>query len=182
MKLTTLFDAEVITVLKRGGVAVLRTDTLYGIVARAHDEAAVQRVYEIKGRTHTKSPIVLISGHEHMFDTYELAVHETVGQYWPGPHTFVLPSAAAPLWIRRGNASVAYRYPAHTELQELIHAVGPLIAPSANPEGLPPAMTIDEATGYFDDVVDIYVDGGTVENPNPSTIWRFTDGALEKLR
>lgn len=175
-------DEEVVDVLCRGGIAVLRTDTLYGIVARAEDEAAVQRVYAAKGRTPSKSPIVLISNTRQLFDTYDASVHTTLAEYWPGPYTFVLPSRNAPRWIRRDNASVGYRLPAHLELIGLIDAVGPLIAPSANPEGLPPAMSIDQAAAYFGDAVDVYVDGGTVTDPHPSTIWRLTDDGLEKLR
>lgn len=47
-------------------------------------------------------------------------------------------------------------------LKKVVQAVGPVIAPSANPEGLEPARTIEEAKAYFGDEVDIYIDGGEV--------------------
>ncbi len=168
--------------LLRGGVVVLRTDTLYGVIARAADEAAVQRVYDIKGRTPSKSPIILIDSPEDMFDVYDTAVHEILAQHWPGPASVILPSTNAPQWITRGNESVAYRMPAHDGLRKLIQITGPLIAPSANPEGLAPAMTIVEVISYFGDVVDVYVDGGEVSSPKPSTLYRLIGNDFEQLR
>ena len=52
---------QLVLTLQRGGVAVLRTDTLYGIVARADDEAAVAQVYRLKQRDSNKSPIILVA-------------------------------------------------------------------------------------------------------------------------
>ena len=45
-----------------------------------------------------------------------------------------------------------------------LEQTGPLIAPSANLQGQPPAKNIQEAYEYFGDAVDLYVDGGTVES------------------
>jgi tRNA A37 threonylcarbamoyladenosine synthetase subunit TsaC/SUA5/YrdC len=47
---TDRFDETVISLLKKGGVGVVRTDTLYGLIAAAKNEAAVERVFEINGR------------------------------------------------------------------------------------------------------------------------------------
>lgn len=182
MMLTTAFDEQLVTVLKSGGVAILRTDTLYGIVARADAVEAVERVYTIKGRTPTKSPIVLIARLEDMFDDYTERKLNNVTNVWPGKNSIILPSAQAPDWIMRGNASVAYRMPANDALRQLLARTGPLIAPSANPEGLPPAMTIDKAVQYFDDSIDIYVDGGEVVDDTPSKLFRVTNEGLERLR
>lgn len=182
MKTTNSFDDLVITTLLAGGVAVVRTDTLYGIVALARNQTAVRRVYEIKGREATKSPIVLIDSLEQLFDSYDEATISQVHQYWPGPNSIVLPSSNAPTWIRRDNASVAYRLPAHEALRVLIRQTGPLIAPSANPEGLLPPTTIAQAQDYFGDAVDIYVDGGEVLNASASSIYRLQNGNFEKLR
>lgn len=74
--------------------------------------------------------------------------------------------------------------PADEGLRELLRQTGPLIAPSANPEGAPPARTISEAEAYFGDGVDIYVDGGEVPlDINPSRLLRLhKDGSKEWLR
>lgn len=177
-----MYSTELASSLMRGDVAVMRTDTIYGIVGKASSEQTVAKIYRAKGRTPSKSPIVLISSVAQLFDSYDPHVLALLEEYWPGPHSIILPSSAAPTWIRRDNHSVAYRLPAHPELQSLIAQTGPLIAPSANPEGMPPASTIDEARLYFGDAVDWYEDGGIVTGGSPSSLHRYHDGVFEQLR
>ena len=180
--MSTSFPPELVTILQSGGVAVIRTDTLYGIVGRADIQATVERIYQIKGRSPDKSPIVLISDPADMFDTYSPATLEMLQSCWPGPNSIILPSRNGPTWITRGNESIAYRLPAHELLQELLQATGPLAAPSANPESSPPAMTIDQAREYFGDTVDYYHDAGPVVDQAASSLFRYHDGDLTRLR
>ena len=133
------FDESTVATLRAGGVAVLRTDTLYGVVARADNQASVERVYAIKTRTPTKSPIVLIGSIAQLFDSYDQATVDRLNKLWPDKVSIILPSTAAPQWLTRGNGSVAYRLPANADLRALLIKTGPLIAPSANPERQPPA-------------------------------------------
>lgn len=183
IEVPSLSHPEVTDILRSGGIGVVRTDTLYGIVARADDEQAVERVYALKHRNPQKSPIVLISDASQMYDGFPTDYQAIIGERWPAKTTMIFPSTQAPLWLRRDNGSVAYRLPHHEELKALIEKTGPLIAPSANPEGLTPAMTIAEAKAYFGDAVDFYVDGGTVTDDSPSRIIRFAEnGDVEELR
>ncbi len=71
--------------------------------------------------------------------------------------------------------------PDKSELIELLKETGPLVAPSANPQGKPPAKTIDEAQAYFGDSVDHYEDAGVVEG-EPSTIISFQNGEMTVIR
>ena len=175
-------QSPLIDTLRDGGVAIIRTDTIYGIVGRADSEATVQRIYEIKGRTPTKSPIVLIGAPSDMFDTYDTSTLEALSSYWPGPNSIILPSDDGPSWLTRGNHSIAYRLPADEALRQLLRLTGPLIAPSANPEGLEPARTIQEARHYFNNTIDIYEDGGTVTDPTPSSLYKLSNGQFTLLR
>lgn len=180
---TSVNDPEITRILSAGGIGVVRTDTLYGLIARADDEAAVRRIYMLKGRDDDKSPIVLINAPEQMYDTVSKQHQAYINSVWPGPVSVIIPSIKAPSWIRRGNASVAYRVPALNELRELLQTTGPLVAPSANPQGMQPAMNVREARYYFGDNVDFYVDGGTVENPQPSQLVKLEDnGEVTRLR
>jgi L-threonylcarbamoyladenylate synthase len=176
------FGKDIISLLKKGGIGVVRTDTLYGLVTLAGDETAVERIFAIKGRHDDKSPIVMISSVAQLFDPIDDNVQEYLKEFWPGKNSVILPSHNAPDWITRGNQSVAYRLPDNAALQELITTVGPIIAPSANPQGKKPAMTIDEAKAYFGDKVDFYVDGGTVTDETPSRLLRFGPKGVERLR
>lgn len=177
-----MFNQEIVDSLRRGGVVVARTDTIYGLLARADDETAVNLVYELKQRTPTKSPIVLISNPRQMYDHYDESVYKLLDQYWPGKNSMILPSDKGPTWITRGNQSIAYRLPDNQALLDLIEQTGPLIAPSANPESLPPANNIDEARAYFGERVDAYVDGGDANGAAASNLYRLGDGQLEQLR
>ena len=174
---------ELIELLRSGGLAVIRTDTLYGLVASVGDRTAVERVYTVKNRNPHKSCIILIDSPGSCYnhgDELELDIrsHHEV------PTSFLIDGQHAPEWLLRGNTELAYRVPAVAELRELLEQTGPLIAPSANPEGLPPARTIDEARAYFGENVDMYVDGGEVPaDMPPSRLLRiFPDGTEERLR
>lgn len=180
---TSINNPDVTALLKAGAIGVLRTDTLYGVVARADNEPAVQRVYELKDRSEHKSPIVLISEKDQVFDSVPREINTLLDDVWPGPVSVIIPSMKAPIWIRRGNDSVAYRLPNSNELRQLVSQTGPLIAPSANPEGEPPAMTVQEAKGYFGDNVDFYVDSGQVIDNSPSQLLLVgNNGGVTRLR
>lgn len=169
--------------LLAGGVAVIRTDTLYGIVAIAEDADAVERVYAIKGRDPHKSCIVLIDKPASSYGHSEELSFD-VDRYSDRPTSFLIAAENAPGHLLRENNDIAYRVPQIPELQGLLAATGPLIAPSANPESLPPARTIQDAIEYFGDQIDLYVDGGVVPvDTPPSRIMRVhKDGTIERLR
>lgn len=174
---------EVVAAIKRGGVAVIRTDTLYGIVASADNKHAVQKVYDIKRRDPKKSCIILIASPEEAYGHTDELAHD-VERYHETPTSFLIDSPNAPEWLLRANTELAYRVPADETLRELLALTGPLIAPSANPEGLPPARTIAEAKAYFGADVDVYIDDGEVPaDTPPSRLLRVaSDGSLERLR
>jgi L-threonylcarbamoyladenylate synthase len=175
-------DPEVARLLRNGGIGVLRTDTLYGVLGRAADKAAVERIYRLKDRNSAKAPIVLVGSPEQLFDLPSPEEQAVLDDVWPGPVSVILPTMGGPDWVHRGLHSIAYRLPADDELQRLLAQTGPLIAPSANPEGAPPAMTIQEASEYFGDAVDFYVDGGAVTDETPSRLIRLQGGRVERLR
>lgn len=177
-------DSRVVELLLAGKVGILRTDTLYGVVARADELAAVQSVFAVKGRDDNKSPIVLIGEVEQMFNQPSAVERRLLDDVWPGKVSVILDADEhAPEWLTRGNGSIAYRLPADRALRELLQKTGPLIAPSANPQGLAPARTVKEAEKYFGDTVDFYVDGGEVTDLAPSQLLRIdASGEVERLR
>lgn len=181
-RVSSITSPEVVAALRRGGTVVLRTDTIYGIVARADDEDAVARLYQIRSRTPTKKAILLIASTEQMYDTYDTELYQRLLEFWPGPNSIELPSKLAPAWLTRNTGCLSYRMPAHDDLRTLVAKIGPLIAPSANPEGKTPARSIDEAIEYFGDMVDVYVDGGVVGDVEPSRLYRLTPDGAERLR
>jgi L-threonylcarbamoyladenylate synthase len=167
-----------------GEVAIFRTDTLYGLVAKAGDQEAVERVYTLKGRDFTKPCIVLVANKESVGEYGDVV--EEVSKKYEGAVTVVVPHTTEPKWITRGGNTVAYRILKNTvanqKLRELLRETGPLIAPSANLQGFPPAKSIKEAREYFGSEVDMYIDGGVVpDGTQPSKVVVVTAEGTEKI-
>ncbi|MCK5060016.1 MAG: threonylcarbamoyl-AMP synthase [Candidatus Pacebacteria bacterium] len=151
-------------IIKKGGVGIIPTDTLYGIVASALNSKAVERVYTVKGRRTDKSCIVLISSLKTL-DSFGIFLSNNVRAFllkvWPGKVTVILSCVRdAFSYLHRGTRTIAFRLPKDERLISFLKETGPLIAPSANPEGKNPATTIEEAKKYFGNSIDFYMDGG----------------------
>ena len=176
---------SIVPVLRSGGVAVLRTDTIYGIVACADDQFACKRVYSAKGRDGAKPCIVLITHDAQIWDSVSRkAFVEAEAHRGDEPTSVVVPAGEnTPPWVPHGDGTIAFRIPSKPELRRLLLATGPLIAPSANPSGQTPAETIDQAKAYFGEAVDVYVDGGKVTGVRPSHIISVNKaGKVERIR
>ncbi len=177
-------NLDLINKLKNGGISVIPTDTLYGIVASAFDPKAVEKVYLLRRRNPVKPCIILISDKSQL-ETLGIKVsalqQKVLTEYWPGPVSIILPTMLDASYLNRGTQSLAVRLPNNEKLRDIIRQTGPLIAPSANLEGHPPAQTIGEAHAYFGDAVDIYVDGGILQG-KPSGLIDITKSDPEIIR
>lgn len=175
---------SLVQILNDSGIAVIPTDTIYGIVARAADQEAVEKVYTVRRRNPDKPCIILISKIDDLkiFGIDPKPFSDELHKHWPGPVSIVLPCLDPEFtYLHRGTNSLAFRMPDVDELRELISATGPLIAPSANIEGNNPSATIDEAKIQFGDSVDLYEDAGRLV-AKPSTIISLLNGKPEILR
>lgn len=185
-KFTERYSDELVSAIKAGDIGVLLTDTIYGLVASANDGRAVERVYEARGRDRMKPCIVLIDSVSQIWDSaLPLQHEEIIHQYWPGKVSIVLPiEQKTPEYIHRNfNGTVVFRMPDDQELRKLLRETGPIIAPSANPEGMTPASDIAQAESYFGDMIDFYVDSGVCENTTPSRIIKLEqDSSVTILR
>ena len=160
-------------IIKNDGITVLPTDTLYGICASPFSKKAVEKIYTIKGRDENKPFIILIDSIQQLkkFGITVTKEQKTFLQtIWPNPLTVVLPISSKKFaYLHRGTNALAFRIPKKKALLELLKKTGPLVAPSANPQGEKPAETIREAKEYFGNKVDMYIAGGRLVG-KPSTI------------
>lgn len=178
-----MVEAVISKLKQEGAIAVIPTDTVYGVVARAEDKTAVTRLYELKRREN--KPGTLIAANIEQLEALGLKRRymTAVEQYWPGAVSVIIPCADPNLeYLHKGKMSLAVRIPADKELIALLQQTGPLISSSANDPGEPTATNIDEAKKYFGDEVDFYADGGELSNHQPSTIIRIVDDAVEVIR
>ena len=174
-----------INILKSGGVGVILTDTIYGILGLALNPKTVERIYEVKGRNKNKPLIILISQFSdlELFDvklTTELK--KTLSKYWPGKVSIILPCSNQKFeYLHRGQNSLAFRLPKNKRLIQLLKQTGPLVAPSANPQDKKPAESIEEAQNYFGEKVDFYEDG-KLKDSKPSTLIKIEGNRIILIR
>jgi L-threonylcarbamoyladenylate synthase len=169
--------------MKSGSIGVIPTDTVYGVAARAQDQAAVARLYSLKKRE-TK-PGTLVAASIDQLEALGLKHRylKAVEQFWPGAVSVVIPLSDPGLqYLHQGKMSLAVRVPKDEALIEILKGTGPLLTSSANQPGKPPAVNISQAKDYFGDQVDFYVDGGDLSGREPSTVIRIVDDAIEVLR
>ena len=174
-------------VIKNGGLAVVPTETVYGLAANAFDGAAVMKIYEVKGRPETKPISVLISGMEDVekvaYDIPEEA-YALAEKFWPGPLTMILKKRdAIPDIVTAGGDTIGVRCPDHEKTLEIIRLVKtPLAAPSANISGQPSPKNVARALEYFDGRIECAVDGGECTVGVESTIVDMTQKPFRILR
>jgi len=156
-----------------GEVVVVPTDTIYGTLALAKLPESVQKVYDLKGRSPKKPVIILISDLKQLQLFNVSPSHKQssfLKKYWPGKVSVILPCPNPEFqYLHRGTNSLAFRLPDNQLLRDLISLTGPLVAPSANPEGKPPAKDVAEAQNYFSNSITLYIDDGE-KIASPSTL------------
>ena len=189
-------DENLINILKKGGITVMPTDTLYGMVGQAQNPAVVERIYAMRKRSPDKPCIVLIGkiGELEKFSIILSAEQKSkIKEYWAisaiadiaqyNPTSVILDCPDEKFaYLHRGTKTLAFRLPSPRLLRDLLLKVGPLIAPSANPEGLAPAQNISEAKKYFGNSVDLYLDGGKIIGQASKVIKLHKDGSVTILR
>ena len=148
--------------LQRGGLAVIPTDTVYGIAADAFDPAAVRALLAAKGRGREMPPPVLVSASTTL-DALAVRVpgyaRTLVEEFWPGPLTLVCHQQTSLQWdLGETRGTVAVRMPDHALAREVLERTGPLAVSSANRTGMPAATDADRAEDMLGEVVDVIVD------------------------
>lgn len=179
---TSLNDDELVKLLKNGAVGVMPTDTIYGLVCAADNEAAVRRLYDIKHRARQPGTTIAASIEQLRALGFPLRSLRAVEQLWPNALSVEMPARLVPDYLSSGELTMAVRIPRDDKLQALLAQTGPLMTTSANHPAEPTATDIAGARRYFGDNVDFYVDVGDLGIRPPSTIIRIIDDAIEIIR
>lgn len=162
-------------------IAVVPTDTVYGVVALAASRAGVAKLYDLKSRVAKPGTLIAASIEQLVNLGLPRRYLTAVESYWPNPISIILPSTPALDYLDMGVKTLAVRIPADPKVLKLVELTGPLMSTSANLPGEPEATTTIEAQQYFGDKINLYVDGGT-RTGSPSTVIRVIDDAVEVLR
>ena len=149
--------AEAAAVLRHPGTVVLvPTETVYGLVCRASDEAARKRIYELKHRAASK-PLALFTADWRRLEGVKLeGLPATLAEkYCPGPITIIAPGAE--------GGTVGFRIPDHPFILKLLRELDfPLASTSANLSGQPNVLTVTEALAQLCGEPDLAIDGGAI--------------------
>ena len=166
-------------ILRRGGLVVFPTETVYGLGGDATNAASSRNIYEAKGRP-SDNPLIIHIAHPDDAERYAVTCpcyHRLAKAFMPGPLTVILPRRdIIPTETTGGLDTVAVRCPSHPVAHALIEACGVAIAaPSANRSGKPSptcaADVIDDMMGR----VDMILDGGESDIGLESTIVKIED-------
>ena len=169
---------EAAQVLAGGGLVAFPTETVYGLGASIYQEAAIRRIFAVKGRP-ADNPLIV-----HVLDVEEArrlcaawppAADAAAGAFWPGPLTLVLPrSRLVSDAVSAGLETVAVRAPAHRVARDLVARAGPLAAPSANSSGRPSPTRAEHVLEDLGDRVDLVIDDGPCQVGLESTVVDLT--------
>lgn len=176
---TDSFDDIIVDLLKGGAVGFMPTDTVYGLSCLASEQAAVERIYDLKKRDANKPFIILIPEISH---ASKLGINpgalKPLSRIWPAPLSVICPAGPAPKYLHRGTQSLALRVPADESLRRLLATTGPLVSTSANLSEKPPVNDTDQAEQVFGERLDFYIDKGPLTG-KPSTLAKLENGQLK---
>ncbi len=179
--------AEALAALRRSEVIVYPTETLYGLGADALDNAAVDRVLDLKGRQPNNPISVLVADQEMLWSLVADIppnAQKLIDTFWPGPLTLVLPGRdALPAPLLNATGGLAVRISSQPIATRLVTALEhPITATSANPSGQEPARTLEQAQVYFAGRVNVFVDGGVLQSRTGSTVVEIIDEQMRIIR
>jgi L-threonylcarbamoyladenylate synthase len=180
-------DDQQIEVIRRelvnGGIGVLPTDTVYGIVASVKNAEAIEKIYRLTSRPPNKPFIVLVSSSEQL-TSLKLSVtpaqRRVLVELWPGPVSAILAVSDDSFeYLHRGVRSLAVRMPALKWLRALTSLTGPIVATSANLSGRPTPAKIEEIKAQLPGL-DFYIEGSVGSTPS-KLVKMSEDGSIEYL-
>jgi L-threonylcarbamoyladenylate synthase len=173
------------TILERGGLVVLPTETVYGIAARADLPAALARLNLAKGRP-SEMALTWHVGTPDAIDRYpdiSPMARRLVARYWPGPLTLVLPGVPPGLEAVSRDGWTGVRLPAHVGTAGILAALDfPVVMTSANRHGDAPASNADQVARDFANDVELLLDSGPSRLAESSSVLRLGRGRFDLLR
>ncbi len=176
-------------ILKKGGLAAIPTETVYGLAADALNGEAVAKIFAAKGRPMDNPLIVHVAEFEDI-ERFALvreipeAAKKLAKVFWPGPLTIIMKKGGViPDEVSAGLDTVAIRLPSHPSARAIIKAADtPLAAPSANLSGSPSPTTAQHVMNDMDGKIDAVFDGGACGVGVESTVITLAEDTPRLLR
>jgi len=180
---------RIVEILRRGGVIIYPTDTIYGLGCDIFNSKAVEKVCRIKGIKKDKSNLSFICHDLSQISEYtrniSTPVFKLMKKTLPGPYTFILDAASkVPKSVNAKRKTIGIRIPDHNIPRMLVKELGnPIITTSIRDEDEIIEYSTDPELIYekFSNLVDAVIDGGYGNNV-ASTIVDCSGNEIEVLR
>ncbi len=174
-------------ILKKGGVVIYPTDTVYGLGVDAENSMAIQRLFALKKRDLSKSISVMVSNiasAQHYLTEISEIGKQLMQAFWPGALTIVgksSPSVAEAL--QEKDATIGIRIPDNNLCLRLTEAFGkPITTTSANLSGDPECSSIEHIDTAIRSSAELILDAGITQGTVPSTVISIVNGEPLILR
>ena len=171
-------------VIKKGGIVVFPTDTVYGIGCNPYNINTVKKIYEIKSREKIKSLPVLAYSLDIVKEItcIDPFTEKIIEKYWPGPLTLILKLTDEKLKKSlKLDKKIAVRIPDSKCTLKLLEKSGLLVGTSANISGNPPFTNPIECLKNIKNY-DIFLNGGTITSRGESTIIEIENEEIKIIR
>ena len=171
--------------LIQGGLVAFPTDTVYGLGCLISNPEAIERIYEVKERSHLKSIAVLIGSPDQfslVSENIPPAALRLAQKFFPGALTLVVPRHPHLPTNLSIHPTVGVRMPNHPFAIALLNQTGPLAVTSANLSGKANPLTAQDVLEQLDGRIDLLVDGGACSGGIPSTVLDCTSSKFTVLR
>jgi L-threonylcarbamoyladenylate synthase len=183
--------------VEAGGLVAFPTETVYGVACRA-ERRALTRLDRLKGREankHYTLHIGQIDEYRKYVPNIGMRAEKLIHQAWPGPLTLVFEVSPAQMERQRSrldgetirvlykDRSIGIRCPDQPVASLLLRLVNhPVVAPSANRAGEPPATDAQQVAAALADEVDLILDGGPCKYKKSSTVALVSPDGVKLLR
>lgn len=169
--------------IRAGGLAIVPTDTVYGLATSPHAEEHARRLYRAKGRSDLQ-PTALVAATLDLLRDLLPELDERAAAVLPGPYTLVVANPASRFpWLTGSRPeTIGVRVPAAEGVaRELLDATGALVATSANLPGGRDPRTLADVPRELRDAADVELDAGSLPG-TPSTVLDLTGPEPRVLR
>ena len=183
-----LDPTPVVEVLKKGGMVILPTDTLYGLITRVEEVSSLEKLYRVKGRSLERQVPVLIDSPEYdlprLVEEIPPLAQKLIDRCWPGPLTLVLKAKThlPKLLIGHQNA-IGVRQSPSSVVRAVLSELGEAVTgTSANLSGGRSPFSLTQISPHILKKAQFVVDGGTLPGRKGSTVIDFTREEIHILR
>jgi tRNA threonylcarbamoyl adenosine modification protein (Sua5/YciO/YrdC/YwlC family) len=180
---------QVVDVLRKGGIIIYPTDTIYGLGCDITNQKAIERICRLRGIKPEKANFSFVcSDLSHISDyikPIDTNVFRVLKKALPGPYTFIFnANNQVPKLLSSKKKTVGIRVPDNNIAREIVRILGnPILSTSIRDDDDVLEYSTDPELIYekYQDTVDMIIDGGYGDNI-ASTVIDCTSGELEVIR